>query len=144
MLLTIQGSTIQGSRIASSHKNTTATDVGLVTGNIPAFWVALNGLWKEEGGKVQPSPWAWGGGVMHWLCVCVIAQFVWLFMTPWSVVHQAPLSMGFSRQECRSGLLFPPPGDLPDPGMEPWSPALQVNSLSSEPPAKPILTKNQL
>ena len=44
-----------------------------------------------------------------------------LFATPWTVVRQAHLSMGFSRQECWSGLPFPSPGDLPDPGMEPGS-----------------------
>ena len=47
-----------------------------------------------------------------------------LFVTPWTVVYQAPLSMGFSRQEYWSGLPFPPPGDLPNPGIEPGSPAL--------------------
>ena len=55
-----------------------------------------------------------------------------LFDTLWTVAHQAPLSMGFSRQECWSGLPCPPPGDLPDPGIEPMSPeapALQVDSL---------------
>ena len=45
-------------------------------------------------------------------------------MTLWTVAHQAPLSMGVSRQEYWSGLPFPPPGDLPDPGIEPASPAL--------------------
>ena len=49
---------------------------------------------------------------------------VQLFVTPWTVAHQAPLSMGFSRQEYWSGLPFPSSGDLPDPGMEPTSPAL--------------------
>ena len=56
---------------------------------------------------------------------------------PWTVAHQAPVSVGFSRQEYRSGLPFPSPGDLPDPGMEPWSPALQADALPSEPPGKP-------
>ena len=51
---------------------------------------------------------------------------------PWIVAGQAPLSMGVSRQEYWSGLLFPPPGDLPDPGIETGSPALQVDSLPSE------------
>ena len=60
-----------------------------------------------------------------------------LFATPWSVAYQAPLSMEFSRQECWSGLPFPSPGDPPDPGIEPGSPALQVDSLLSEPPGKP-------
>ena len=57
---------------------------------------------------------------------------VQLFVTLWTVAHQSPLSMGFSRQEYRSGLLCPPPGNLPDPGIEPVSPmapALQVDSL---------------
>ena len=55
-------------------------------------------------------------------------------MTPWTVAHKAPLSMGFSRQEDWSGLSFPAPGDLSDPGMEPRSPMLQTDSLPSEPP----------
>ena len=62
---------------------------------------------------------------------------VQLFVTPWSVARQAPLSMGFSRQEYWSGLPFPTPGDLHDPGIEPVSPALQADSLLSEPPGKP-------
>ena len=60
-----------------------------------------------------------------------------LFMTPWTVTHQAPPTMGFSRQEYWSGLPFPPPGTLPDPGIEPRSPALQADSLPSEPLGKP-------
>ena len=58
-------------------------------------------------------------------------------VTPWTVAHQAPLSMGFSRQEYWSGLPFPSPGNLPDPGIEPRSPALQACALTSEPPGKP-------
>ena len=56
-----------------------------------------------------------------------------LFATPWTVAYQAPLSMEFSRQEYWSGLPFPPPGYLPDPGIEPRSPALQADSLPFEP-----------
>ena len=52
-----------------------------------------------------------------------------LFAIPWTVVYQASLSMGFSRQEYWSGLSFPSPGDLPDPGIEPRSPALQADAL---------------
>ena len=62
---------------------------------------------------------------------------VQLFVTPWTVAHQAPLSKGFSRQEHWSGLPFPPPGDLPDPGAEPaslTSPALAGGFFSTEPP----------
>ena len=55
-----------------------------------------------------------------------------LFVTPWTIAYQAPPSVGFSRQEYRSGLLFPSPGDLPNPGIEPGSPALQADALPSE------------
>ena len=57
----------------------------------------------------------------------------------WTVALQAPLSMGFSRQEYCSGLPFPSPGDLPDPGIEPRSPALWADALTSEPSGKPSL-----
>ena len=65
---------------------------------------------------------------------------VQLFVTPWIVAYQAPLSMGLPRQEYWSGLPFPSPGDLPDPGIEPRSPALEADTLTSEPPGKPLLT----
>ena len=61
-----------------------------------------------------------------------------LFATQWTVAYQAPPSMEFSRQEYWSGLPFPSPGDLPDPGIEPGSPALQAGALPSEPPGKHI------
>ena len=57
-----------------------------------------------------------------------------LFVTLWTVTYQAPLSVEFSRQEYWSGLAFPSPGDLPDPGTKPGSPALQADSSPSEPP----------
>ena len=60
-----------------------------------------------------------------------------LFATPWTVAHQTPLSMGFFRQEYWSGLLLPSPGDLPDPRMEPVSPALADKLFITEPPVKP-------
>ena len=60
-----------------------------------------------------------------------------LFMTPWMVAYQAPRSMGFSRQEYWSGLPLPSPGDLPNLGLEPGSPALQTDALPSEPLGKP-------
>ena len=62
-----------------------------------------------------------------------------LLATPWTVAYQAPLSMRFSRQEYWSGLPFPSPGDLPDPGIEPGFPALESDTLTSEPPGKPAL-----
>ena len=61
---------------------------------------------------------------------------VQLFVTPWTVTRQAPLSMGFSRQDYWSGLPFASPGDLPDPGIKPSSPTLQEDSLPSKPPRK--------
>ena len=60
-----------------------------------------------------------------------------LFVTPWTGAHQASPSTGFSRQEYWSGLPFASPGDLPNPGIEPGSPALQADPLPSEPPGKP-------
>ena len=64
--------------------------------------------------------------------MCYMLSCVQFFGTPWTVAHQAPLSIEFSKQEYRSGLPFPIPGDLPDPGIKPKSPvslALQADSL---------------
>ena len=60
-----------------------------------------------------------------------------LFEAPWNVAYQASPSMEFSRQEYWSGLSFPSPGDLPDSGIEPGSPALRADALLSKPPGKP-------
>ena len=65
-----------------------------------------------------------GGGLVAKSCLTLA--------TPWSIDHQAPLFMGFSRQEYWSALLFSSPGDLPNPGIKPWSPALQADSLPTE------------
>ena len=73
---------------------------------------------------------------------CESLSCVWLFVTPWTVAHQAPLSIGFSRQEYWSGQPFPSLGHLPNPGIKPGSPTLQVDSFPSGPPGKPI--KNTL
>ena len=72
------------------------------------------------------------------LLLVVVESFsrVRLFATPWTVANQAPPSMGFSRQEYWSGLPFPSPGDLPDPGIEPRSSTLQADALTSEPPGE--------
>ena len=72
-----------------------------------------------------------GGGLVARACPTL--------STPWTVVCQGPLSMGFSRKECWSGLPFPSPGALPDPGIEPGSPALQADSLPTELWGKPHL-----
>ena len=66
----------------------------------------------------------------------VVAQSCPTLATPWTVARQAPLSMGFSRQEYWSGLPFPSPGDLSNPGIEPRSPALRADALPPEPPGK--------
>ena len=71
---------------------------------------------------------------------CVLSHFshVQHFETPRTVACQAPLSMGFSRQEYWSGFPCPAPGDIPDPGMDTKSPALQADSLPTKPTGKPI------
>ena len=73
-----------------------------------------------------------GGSLIIKLCLTLA--------TPWTVACQAPLSMEFSRQEYWSGFLFPSPGHLPDSGIKHRSPALQADSLPSEPPGKPSRT----
>ena len=72
--------------------------------------------------------------------MCYSLSRVQFFATPQTVACQAPLSMGFSRQEYWSGLPFTSPGDLPNPAIEPRSPPLQADSLPSEPPGKPQAT----
>ena len=66
-----------------------------------------------------------------------VAQSCPTVCDPWTVAHQAPPSMGFSRQEYWCGLPFPSPGDLPNPGIKPRSPTLQADTLTSAPPGKP-------
>ena len=78
-----------------------------------------------------------GGGMVLGDQLCMSTQSlsrVWLIVTSWTVAHQAPLSMGFSRQEYWSGLPFPPPGDLPNPGLDPVSPVLGGRFFTAEPP----------
>ena len=74
-----------------------------------------------------------GGAIMNGMVLCSLR----LFETPWTVALQAPLSMGFSRQEYWSGLPFSSPGDLSNPGIGPRSPALQADSLPAEPQGNP-------
>ena len=70
------------------------------------------------------------------MCVCSVSSVVYDSATPWTGACQAAPSMEFPRQEHWSGLPFPSPGDLPDPGIEPGSPTLQADFLPSEPPEK--------
>ena len=77
--------------------------------------------------------------VYIYICCAVLSRSVMSYSaTPWTVAHQAPLSVGFPRQEYWSGLPCPPPGNLPHPGIERGSPALQADSLPAELPGKPI------
>ena len=81
---------------------------------------------------------------MHSVCAVWLLSRVRLFVTPWTAARQAPLSMEAPRQGYWSGLPFPIPGDLPDPGVEsmsPVSPALQVDSLPLSHLGSPILNK---
>ena len=73
-------------------------------------------------------------GCLQRVCggVGLVTQSCLTLVTPWTVARQAPLSLGFSRQEYWSGLPFPSPGDLPNPGIEPRSPALQADPLLTE------------
>ena len=117
--------------------------------------------WTEEPGRLQsmgPQRFGhdWVASLTHscklwdyqnqlqphlWLIALVKVKLlsrVWLFATPWTVDYLALPSMGFSRQEYWSGLPLPSPGDLPDPRIEPWSPAFQADALTSEPPGENI------
>ena len=79
----------------------------------------------------------WGYGT--WLCLCSCIR---LFATPWTVARQASLSLGFSKQEYQSGLPFPTPGDLPNPGIEPQCPALAGGFFTTSPPGKLLWNMN--
>ena len=102
----------------------------------------------NAGSQFFTSCWLEATTVFSWLLVrkerkgscSVVSDSV----TPWTVAYQAPPSMGFSRQEYWSGLPFPSPGDLPDPGIEPGSPAFQADALTSEPPGQRILVRGSL
>ena len=76
---------------------------------------------------------------LHLVVAVLVAKLCLTLVTPWTVAWQSPLSMGFPRKEYWSGLPFLSPGHLPDPGIEPGSPTLQVDSLPAEPLGKPIV-----
>ena len=98
--------------------------------------------------RIKPRPpalKAWS--LSHWTTGKVKVKslsHVQLFATPWTAAYQATPSMAFSRQEYQSGLLFPSPVDLPNPGIKPGSPALQTDAFPSEPPGKPWTTGKSL
>ena len=92
------------------------------------------GQGEREGGRVKRESQRIKAG----LKCALVARRLQLFVTLSTVALQAPLSMGFFRQKCWSGLPFPSLGDLPNPGNESVSPALQADSLLSEPPGNPL------
>ena len=111
-VLRIQKSGEAGAQLRFTHV-TSSHAVGCIT-------VASDFTWKRwaiasNGFRDQIKP------QLQQLCCAKSLSHVWLFEIPWTVAHQAPLSMGFSRQEYWSGLPCPPPGDLPDPGTDPVS-----------------------
>ena len=89
--------------------------------------------WRNNSRKNEEA--GGGAGLVAQPCLTLVA--------PWTVARQAPLSVGFSRQEYWSGLPFPSPGNLPDPGIEPRSPALQADSLLTELQGKPMKRLSQ-
>ena len=90
---------------------------------------------KEGSTNKSPSPWRAHKCIKS---VCLLSHAVMSDSAiPWTVARQAPLAMGFSRQEYWSGLPFPPPGDLPDPGIEPACPAVSGRFFTTETPGKP-------
>ena len=85
--------------------------------------------------------WQMYNDYIYHCCCTLLLSCVWLFVTQWTIAHPAPLSLEFSRQEYWSGLPCPPPGNLPNPGMEPRSPvspALAGAFFTAEPPGKPL------
>ena len=89
---------------------------------------------RKKGGKNHSKAFS-----LQNISFSLVAKLCPTLATPWTVACQAPLSMGFSRQEYWSGLPFPSPGDLAHPGTEPTSPTLQAFSVFSELPRKPLL-----
>ena len=75
---------------------------------------------------------------------CLVTKSCLTLASPCTVAHQAPLSMGFPRQEYWNGLPFPPSGDLPDPGIKPMPPSLAGGFFTTEPPEKPLVTITHL
>jgi len=112
----------------------------------------LTGSMRDAAADSRLSLWEWflktcrteAGVGSCWLpslpqqCLVVVYSLnpVRFFATPWTIAHQAPLSIGLPRQEYWSGLPFPSSGVLPDPGIRPGSPALWVDSFPTEPPGK--------
>ena len=102
--------------------------------------------WTERGNECSLNVCCKSSVCYNGMARASMLNHVWLCVTLWTVAHQAPLSMGFSRQEYWSGLPFPTPGDLPDPGIEPMSPvspALQADALQLSHLGSPCVTKKK-
>ena len=104
---------------------------------MPSAAIRSPGLRILRGGQPshsRPSWSCWQQSIAYSpLCACELSRTP-LFAAPRTVARQAPLSMGFSRQEYWGGLPFPPPGDLPEPGIQPASPAMAGEFFTAEPP----------
>ena len=108
---------------------------------MPSFWGSVQHLW-EAFSELAVHRTLGLLGYPFYTRACILGPAC-VFATLWTEACQAPLFMGFSRQGYWSGLLFPTPGDLPDPGIEPASPAL-VDSLPTVPPGKPHVIRRSL
>ena len=121
-----------GATFLSLPATAPSSDAGATVNDVLVTRPLMYRQWEGKRGEMN-----WGIGIhTHTLLIIVVVQFlscVWIFATPWTVAHQAPLSMGFSRQESWSGLPFPTPGDHPNPEIKPRSPSLQADSLPFEP-----------
>ena len=115
-----------GGQLGHFHVLAIVTNAAINKGWMYLFGLVLSGYMPRS-------------GIAGSLLLLLLSNFgrVQLCVNPWIVVHQAPVSMGFPRQEYWIGLPCLPPGDLPNPGIKPRSPTLQVDSLLSEPPEKP-------
>ena len=101
--------------------------INLVHSELCAFFINFLQTGQKQGQNAMVKDF-YSLSVCVCVCVCVcVPSHVQLFVTPWTVARQTPLSVNFP-QGYWSGLPFPPPGNLPDPGIEPWSPALQADS----------------
>ena len=111
-----------------------AIAIGIITPKICLLLISLSSHNTEPGISMHKRC-----QCQWYMCACMLSHFslAWLFVILWTVAHQGPLSMGFPRQEYWSGLPCPSSGALPDPEIKPRSPALQEDSLPSEPPRKP-------
>ena len=105
--------------------------------------MSLAPLHWQAGFLTTSATWESPFRIYFYTCVSSLSH-VQLFVTPWTVAYEAALSMGFSRQEYWSGLPFPSPGDLSDPGIKLVSSALQAYALPSKPPGLHIYTRTPL